>query len=778
MEEVHEEEKKVDDEGKDEGRTRRAWSSSRDMVEPLTTAGSRTFNRSASFAEQGRGMYEQTARSWTDYDQAPEPFSSPYPAQRRPQKKYGYGTLLRGSSMNAGASGGRRGNDQTNHLMRRSSAGVVQLSDRRGRGSPRRTFVDKPPSFTQSDFPTLSPAKTSNPTSQLSKQISWSNVVGGKKIKVPKNLKSSAGSFRIPPPPLVGEPEQSALDLAVNAKTVDSEESDDRSQLPWQKSAHQLQRPRSLSFQHSTLDRRPFSIPQEYHPFCSFTTTSISALQNDIGTLLARSNLVDEAVKRYKLAIESAIRHLSNGDEKSKPDTKPKQKLPKVTEAEGLAWYRQKLMRGDMLPAPPSITDGQEEVNNVETTLSGSPPPPFQPSGFGGLAHHPSPRRHRSASFSMRDLSRSQSSSRGHLPVSHIMSPLNGANSIDEPSQKMPVPTCPSTAPHPGKSVLKFQSDKSIRGHRTPLQDQKHRSATHLRSSVAPLDDIVHDIHQHQRLDCNGLTPLGLEYIVDPLPVLGTALHNIFQVMGDHKLWPELVESISLVSARLNLASLEYRQVGGGADDELERVLGLLRDALETCNAASNRLNSAENDGGWGQQIMTTLKSILHSNIGTVTYRMNKFRDASESFRLAVEKVTSIDHNGIFEENGLQTADTHEDNRFPPRNYLLLVTRLNLSRSLMRLNEPVSLYIYVSSIVLNCKMNKEKNQFETVVTHHCGWWLVPLTKPNRRKSRLYAKKLLETTSPTAARVRCASNVQQRRGTISIDLIHSLPRRPH
>lgn len=687
-----EEEKKLDpnndDEDKHERRSRRAWSSSRDMAEPRTTTGSRTFNRSASFAEQGRGMYENTVNSWTDYDKAPKPFSSPYPAQRQAQKKYGYGTLLRGSSMDAAALGGRRDNEQTNHFARKSSAGVVQFSDR---GSPRR--VDKRPSFSRSDFPPLSPAKTSNPSSRLSKQISWSNVVGGKQIKVPTSLESSAGSFRIPPPPLVDEPEeQSTLDLAVHAKRFESEEN-----CPGDR-AHPRQRPRSLSFQHSHPGRRPSSIPQEYHPFCSFTTTSVSALQNDIGTLLARSNLVDEAVKRYKLAIESAIRHLSNREESSKPDAKLEQEWPKVTEAQGLAWYRQKLLRGDVLPAPPSNNGGQEDVNTTDTTLSGSPPPPFQPSGFGGLAHHPSPGRHRSSSFSIRDLT--PSSSRGHrdLFTNHIVPPLNRVNSINEHSQSIHIPICPSTAPQPGKSVLRFQSERT-RGDLALLQDQQHRLATHHRS-VAPLDDIVHGIHQHQRLDCNGLTPLGLEYIVDPLPVLGTALHNIFQVMGDHKLWPELVESISLVSARLNLASLEYRQVGGGADDELERVLSLLRDALESCNAASNRLKSAENDGGRGQQIMATLKSILHSNIGTATYRMNKFRDASECFRLAVKEVTrAIDRSDMFEDSVLRTADAHEDNRFPPRSYLLLVTRLNLSRSLMRLNEPEEVKVLCKRII-------------------------------------------------------------------------------
>jgi len=41
-------------------------------------------------------------------------------------------------------------------------------------------------------------------------------------------------------------------------------------------------------------------------PSCSFSTFSISALQNDIGTLLARTNRVDEAIERYKLSIESA----------------------------------------------------------------------------------------------------------------------------------------------------------------------------------------------------------------------------------------------------------------------------------------------------------------------------------------------------------------------------------------------------------------------------------------------------------------------------------------
>ena len=112
------------------------------------------------------------------------------------------------------------------------------------------------------------------------------------------------------------------------------------------------------------------------------------------------------------------------------------------------------------------------------------------------------------------------------------------------------------------------------------------------------MDDIVHDIHQHQKLDCptnegvyscNGTTPLGMEYICDPLPVLGSTLRKLVVIVvsssssSSPTVLPIIMEYAAVITARINLASLEYRAAGGGVSDKLSDVLGILELALEDC---------------------------------------------------------------------------------------------------------------------------------------------------------------------------------------------------
>ena len=101
---------------------------------------------------------------------------------------------------------------------------------------------------------------------------------------------------------------------------------------------------------------------------------SIAALQNDIGSLLARSNRVEEAIKRYKLSIvlaRSALDSLNDDHESIEEEQNPvsnkknRAKCPKVTEAEGLAWFRQKLLRGDVVPAHAPTDDEKTSQEHV-----------------------------------------------------------------------------------------------------------------------------------------------------------------------------------------------------------------------------------------------------------------------------------------------------------------------------------------------------------------------------------------------------------------------------
>ncbi|KAL7468392.1 hypothetical protein ACHAXS_008609 [Conticribra weissflogii] len=583
-------------------------------------------------------------------------------------------------------------------------------------------------------------------------------------------------------------------------------------------------------------------------PKSEFITSSISALQNDIGTLLARSNRVDEALDRYALAISSATGILDKldvtNDKLLVKDNENKlvhdddngcnriKKCSKVREVEGLAWFHQKLLRGDIVEEMPlyNYSDSEKIIDNMNSPGSHPvseinnqnskhaeenrppippTPPPFQPAGFGGCALH-SPRRIRSASFCIVDLKprydhkqhhpdhqlRSDSlveqgvlkendevqqpnqethvRQQSHHSFTRSLEPLSSTSSRHPSTAQPPpplkentssfgggqpmtyspkrtfsskitaIPKCPQTAPYPPKPTIllprsnsmnrQYQRSRTMSSSSFHSLSQNFHQSTTKKPTIAPLDDIVHDIHHHQKLDCsddvyscNGRTPLGLDYVCDPLPVLGGMLrklvlpdsitgekvrdnaHNVAGSSGKIRnrnntvINTAVMEYAALVAARLNTASLEYRKAGGGINDNLQNVLETLRLALCDCHSIESIVENL--DGGFCKskifELFGLLKVVAHVNIGTVLYRLNKVRDGMaslESAKVALEN-WSEGSESTFESladldmddrdvNEHDESHPHDDNRFPPRAYLLLVLRLNLSRVSLRVNNP------------------------------------------------------------------------------------------
>lgn len=630
------------------------------------------------------------------------------------------------------------------------------------------------PSFTRSEFPLLSPAMPERPRLR-ERKASWSAVVGGSDRDLmrettmpvtkgapaeanPTAAMEDADSFApvagIPPLPLCRMPsseevyaEDGYIDADEESNSGDDEVTVDpvpflTTQSSWTNRHKIPQRQRSRSFHHypptnlaGGQNIHAFSTPNNslqplpsndvHSPFSSFTTMSIAALQNDIGTVLARSNRVQEAIERYKLSIASAtatLEGLRKRDEESVESTsrprttgaEPRWKeCPKVTEAEGLAWFRQKLLRGGVLSAA-NLAD--EEAMPEGRSASESVATPFQPAGFGGRAP-PTPRRMRSASFSVEDLRPPSKQQSAPSVFSEIVDGAQGKTlSIDEmTTPDSPVrrstsaarmASCPVTAPHPGRPSVSMARSNSGR-------------AT-VRHAHTPLDDIVHDIHQHQKLDCpdevyscNGLTPLGLEYVCDPLPVLRGSLRRLVSGTGGPRKVGSMkgifksdafvngglhrrggqtaaMESAALIAARLNLASLEYRIAGGGTSEELQDVLSILELASEDCDAA---FKAVEEDSDTGlckaefSAVFSLLRAVVHLNIGTVRYRLKKVRESMTSFeaaRAALQETNDNERPIHFDHHN----EPHDDCRFPPQAYLLLIARLNLSRASLRLDQP------------------------------------------------------------------------------------------
>jgi tetratricopeptide (TPR) repeat protein len=291
----------------------------------------------------------------------------------------------------------------------------------------------------------------------------------------------------------------------------------------------------------------------------------------------------------------------------------------------------------------------------------------------------------------------------------------------------------------------------------------------------------VHDIHQHQKLDCpdeavyscNGLTPLGLEYVCDPLPVLGYLTRRRSWRRGGQQPASSssssngggdssrgrttadddggadgMLEHAALVASRLNLASLEYRNAGGGVGDGLKNVLATLELASDDCRRATAEMaiaaddddRAAGGDGCGGRSFFGLLEAVVHSNIGTVNYRLNRVRESLASYEAAEAALkrdgeagasscgggrgffdggaSSADAPDDGDDGGRKYAESHyddgvddddDDDRFPPRDYLLLVVRLNLSRVLLRLNRPDDASRYRDMISADCSKNTRRD---------------------------------------------------------------------
>jgi len=740
---INEEEKKTEDSHhmhfSARGMTNKKYSINHDTSMRSTTPRNSSFLRSPShttdddkYKGNNNNYCNERTKSWTDHQKAPEPFSSPLHKKKGNnssiKKKYGYGDLFnkntsncsdRGDCMSVGSlrSKSTLGSDIDRDFRRKVNNSYINSRGKSDNRIERQTSIDRRrTSFTRADFPLLSPTPKQkknvldSSSSSPDRQSSWSAIVG----KIEKDVTTANDDDDIidgiPHLPLYAptSEETAAIDIDAN-QVVSSDEEEEAMQASktyWQQSQ---QRQRAHSFHHypssSTNRIKQHQIKDDetmYHPFSSFTTMSISALQNDIGTLLARSNRVDEAIKRYKLSIESArialdeMAHLEEEDNTNNKtlskENHPQKKCPKVTEAEGLAWFRQKLLRGDMAPAPIQTSD-TEEMTEEEDCDDGRNSPdltttiPFQPAGFGGCAIQ-SPRRLRSASFSVADLCPTPSKHKLSVPK------IEQAKSIDQspisplqPSKISRNTSHPVTAPHPGKSMLaNFQPHSTPQLSRTRSSSFHHRHPSHTHHSIVPSDDIVHDLHVHQKLDCpdevyscQGLTPLGLDFIIDPIPVLGSSLRSLVGSSTDatrRRNKMTMVESVTLIAARLNLASLEYRKSGGGVEgDKLQQVLNTLELALKDC------LNTKE----CNSTLFCQLKATVHTNIGIVQYRLKKIRESISSFE---EAKTSLEQGDILSEiNFTQSNETHDDNRIPPQSYLLLVIRLNLSRISCRMNK-------------------------------------------------------------------------------------------
>eukprot|EP00984_Skeletonema_dohrnii_P005064 scaffold1783_cov119-Skeletonema_dohrnii-CCMP3373.AAC.7 len=589
-------------------------------------------------------------KSWTD-QRAPEPFSSPTPRPRR--KKYGYGDLYTSTS----GSNVVEDRIRYRHSYHSSNKPKILGSGRAAYDRRRSTDAnngtrniqqsEKQPSFSTLDFPLLSPvkAKAAASSNEYQRPSSWSSVVGGQEEEANHTRieQEDVHNIIIPPLPFADDVASKTIDeskpldapahLSSNNNLFDAVET---SRDYWKE--RQIQpRQRSQSV-HSNFSFSQGKVDKEPSPS---STMSIAALQNDIGTLLARTNRVDEAIERYKLSIESAtdtLKGLKKGDCELTISSSSKDKMKQcpVKVSEGLAWFRTKLLRGDVAPATADTVLPTDNQNDVAPF-----PPPYQPAGFGGFAPS-SPRRSRSASFCAFDLQ-----------------PTNTRSTHDE---------------HPSTPLLQTHSlRRTLTPHITP------------KPSILPVDDIVHDIHQHQKLDCpedvyscNGRTPLGLEYICDPLPILGRSLRRVVVGMNDKEA-TMVIETAALVAATLNLAALEYRLAGGGVSEKLQQVL----ETLQSCQSSFE-----QDEKGCVLQrnnFFVLLKAVAHVNIGTCLYRLNKVREATQNFERAQNALD--EYNDVVEIDPENPCHSHDDDRFPPREYLLLVTRVNLSRAMLRLNK-------------------------------------------------------------------------------------------
>eukprot|EP00956_Cyclotella_meneghiniana_P010284 scaffold14195_cov65-Cyclotella_meneghiniana.AAC.9 len=668
-----------------------------------------------------RRLPSQT-KAWTD-QAAPEPFSTPR------QRKLGYGDYLsRKEICNSGNDGGvnrvaypNSHHDKSscsNTVFRRSKSHDVAAANINGMHMATK---ERGISFAQHDFPSLSPIK---PQLKPSRAISWSSVARNdvsrsvQMEEIQQTEKAYTTLNMIPPPPLSEvqsppfiKPQVSFRNEPDNIQLCNSlvetlQETELSQSFP--PSLHETLYESKQHLRSSSFSSATYHCP-EYSPFDTFTTMSRSCLQNDIGTLLARYNRIEEAIERFEHSIEVAtvdrdglmvaLEHLSASSEVTSESIihpEPKSKCPKVTEAEGLAWFHQKLLKGDVAAAPLPANTSSNSHNHSRNQSNSQYP--FQPAGFGGLAPmSATTRRIRSASFGVDTMSTLTSRSVDH----------------DTSTEESYMPSHPLTAPYPAKSTVIFGD----------VKDNSHTNSTRQPFSTKPPKE-RHSLKPFAVLDdmeiysCNGFTPLGLEYIVDPLPVLGSRLRKLVaeclaeDELEDFGILPNiceasatkrrkrmiaalLMDSAALIASKINMAGLRYKR---GYD--LNELLSILQHALDDFASVrkvidNDPLNNELLCRDSFMDVFGLLEIVGHLNLGVLLYRLNKIRDAMTSFESARDKL-ELKKNLDNKTHGISCTHTllnneqhpHDDNRLPSSEYLLLAIQVSTARAFLRLNDP------------------------------------------------------------------------------------------
>jgi tetratricopeptide (TPR) repeat protein len=195
-----------------------------------------------------------------------------------------------------------------------------------------------------------------------------------------------------------------------------------------------------------------------------------------------------------------------------------------------------------------------------------------------------------------------------------------------------------------------------------------------------------------------------------------------------------LMDSAALIASKINMASLRYRRA-----DDLESVLSLLQQALEDfvhvrhiieCDPLNIELLSHSNF----MDVFGLLEIVGHLNVGTVLYRLNKVRDAKSSFECAIDKLekkTVLDDEARLNnyESGTNSSvhsneqhHPHDDNRLPSNDYMLLVIRASISRTLLRLSDHSSAWEICKLIAEANKPHRRNSTrvFHRVTSHAAG----------------------------------------------------------
>ena len=153
---------------------------------------------------------------------------------------------------------------------------------------------------------------------------------------------------------------------------------------------------------------------------------------------------------------------------------------------------------------------------------------------------------------------------------------------------------------------------------------------------------------------------------------------------------------------------MEYRVAGGGKSEKLQKVLLILKLAPEGYNIAFKIAESLENSCEEKfSSVFGLLKAVVHSNIGMVKYRLKKVQESRDSFEVARSALE--DDGGDRPIESHYHSQPHDNSRFPPWAYLLLVVRLNLSRVSLRLNQPNDAEKYGALISEDNKLHRRNS---------------------------------------------------------------------